>query len=475
MKKQHLASLVAFFLFSSSIPVLANKKQPEPAKPATGFPGAYTKLVDGAGRFDNAAYFNLMASDGINKVDAKALYGRLQAAVAANERYKALYFSRILTALKPDVAAAWTNRAQLASALGLTEEAAACEQNAKNPSARVNVPVTGILPGSSLKIKPTTLSDWAAATALLSDGMADKEGKQSLVAFKDLVSGIHNATKEEIEERTRDYEESNMNPPGPWATPEPVQLRHVLANAFDLRSAEPMHNKSISGGGMFAAMLMAGLSGMQQNTNPGLAQQSMDVAQQMAGRASQVPSHYKGGSYTRVVFDDGKEVATPDHPETSGQDETVGEPLPFLWASGGSTDPYFSGVWKTTAGTKVKKITLSNLDDMDNSHAKRYNPPAQLLFPKLMSLCSVQGPDSKSCSSPVSLMEVLLTHDDVDALVPSLSANLMDLDSYRKTYDSATLVLEPGNGQGDHVWGMDNDGAIFQLVLSPTSWLSGAR
>jgi hypothetical protein len=476
MKKLGALSLVSFLLFTSCLTAVAKKKEKEQeVKPATGFAIPYTKVVKGADRFENAPYFTLMASDGIRKVDAKALYERLQVAVAADERYKALYLARILTDLKPETATVWSNRAQLASALGLAVEAAACEQNAKNPSQRVPVSVADILPGTALKTKPTTLSDWAAAAALLSDGIAEKEGKQALVAFKDLLSGVHEATQEEINERNEEFKESGLNPPGPWATPEPVQLRQVLANSFDLRGAEPMHNVSVSKGGMFGAMLMAGLSGMQQNMNPMMAQQTMDVAQQMAGRASQVPSHYKGGSYTRVVFDEGKEVAALDHPQTAGEDEAVGEPLPFLWASAGSTEPYFSGDWKTTHGTKVRKITASNLDDVKDSHAKRYNPPAELRFPKLMSLCTVTSPTEKSCSNPLSLMELLLTRDDVATLAPDLAASLVDVARFRGAYDSATLILNSGNGGGQLMWGVDNDGAMFQLSTDPTSWLTGAR
>ena len=66
-----------------------------------------------------------------------------------------------------------------------------------------------------MKTKPATLSDWAAATALLSDGIAEKEGKNALVAFKDLVSGIHEATPEEVAERNRSAQEDGLNPPGP--------------------------------------------------------------------------------------------------------------------------------------------------------------------------------------------------------------------------------------------------------------------
>ena len=469
--------LVSVLMVASCLTAFAkkNEKQEVKQQQATGFGTAYTRVVKGAERFEDANYFKLMASDGIRTVDPKALYVRLQAAVAANERYKALYLARIFTDLKPDAPAAWNNRARLASALGLTEEAAACEQNATDPSQRVNVPLADILPGTGLGTKPTTLSDWAAATALLSDGIAEKEGKQGLVAYKDLVSGIHEATKEEIAERDQNNREAGLNPSGPWADSEPVQLRHVLANSFDLHSADPMHEKSVNKGSMFGAMLMAGLSGMQANINPTVSQQAMNMAEQMAGRASQVPSNYQGGSYIRVIFHDGKEVTTPDHPQTSGQVETVGNPLPFLWASGGSTEPYFTGNWKSNDRAKVKKITASNLDDVKNSHAKLYHPPAGMKFPKLMGLCASSDSEKTNCSNPLSLMELLLTKDDLAALAPELSASLLDLDQFRQHYDSGTLILQPGNGGRNRMWGGDDEGAMYELNLSSTAWLISAR
>ena len=284
------------------------------------------------------------------------------------------------------------------------------------------------------------------------------------------MSGIHEATKEEIAERDQNNREAGLNPSGPWADSEPVQLRHVLANSFDLHSADPMHEKSVNKGSMFGAMLMAGFSGMQANINPAVSQQAMNMAEQMAGRASQVPSNYQGGSYIRVIFHDGKEVTTPDHPQTSGQVETVGNPLPFLWASsGGSTEPYFTGNWKSNDRAKVKKITASNLDDVKNSHAKLYHPPAGMKFPKLMGLCASSDSKKTNCSNPLSLMELMLTKDDLAALAPELSASLLDLDQFRQQYDSGNLILEPGHGGGSRRWGGADEGAMYELNLSSTS------
>lgn len=327
----------------------------------TAFPEAFVRKVDGAQRFQNPAYFSLMAGSGIQSQDVKVLYARLQAAVAANERYKALYLARVFTSIKPDVAAAWSNRAALASALGLSDEASVCQANAKDVQHLATVPPS-VLPGAGLTVKPASLADWASAMALLSDDTAAKERHASLVAVKDSVSGIHQATDEEIQERTRSYKEDGLTPPGPWARPEAIRLQHILPNAFSLGTEEPMHYKSMSAGGMFGAMLMAGMAGMQQNYNPQLAQQAQEMSQEMAGRAGEVPSHYKGGSYTKITYVGGKAVSSLDHPQPSGEFETVGLPVPLLWASGGTREPIYAGSWKGTEKARGRHYTAEELE-----------------------------------------------------------------------------------------------------------------
>jgi hypothetical protein len=108
MKKS--MSLVSILMVACCVTAFAKEKERQAVSqpPANGFAPAYTKVVKGAERFENANYFTLMAADGIHNVDPKVLYERLQAAVAANERYKALYMARIFTDVRPDDAAAWS-------------------------------------------------------------------------------------------------------------------------------------------------------------------------------------------------------------------------------------------------------------------------------------------------------------------------------------------------------------------------------
>jgi hypothetical protein len=434
--------------------------------PDSSFPTTLLQTVEGAQRFQNPDYFGLLASGGIKSVDSKALFARSQAAVRANESYKALYFARLFTEAHPEIAAGWNNRAALAKAIGLTEEAAGSDANAKNVAHPVKVPL-GILPGNGLKTKPTSLADWAAAMALLSDGLAEKEGKGALVAIKDSVSGIHQATAEEIAEQNQDAKDAGVSPSGAWATPEPIKVEHVLGNVFSLRSADPMHFKSTNTGGMFAAMLMGGLAGMQQN--PVARDQISDEAAEMAGRASQVPSHYAGGSYTIATYPDGKEAATVQHPQPSGEDETVGLPVPLLWASGGSTTAFYSGRW-IAANQKpyVKRITASDVGK--DVRARRTNVPNDLRFPKFMTLCT----GTANCSNPLTLMELLLTHEDIEAFAPALAASFDESANLRNAYKSDKLVVRTAYA-GGRMAAIDKDGTLYLLSPEPTNWLVPSR
>jgi hypothetical protein len=227
---------------------------------------------------------------------------------------------------------------------------------------------------------------------------------------------------------------------------------------------------------MFGAMLMAGMAGVTQVNNPALAQQGLDMAQHMAGRASEVTSHYVGGMYTRVSYAGGKEVDTPDHPQSAGLNESVSNPVPFLWASGGSMEPIINAAWRSNQKIKVKKITTSNLEDLKSSNRTGYNPPEQLQFPKLMGLCLASHQNSSQfCTDPMTLMELLLTPEDVTALAPNLSTSVQDIDMYRKTYGSHYLILTPGNGGGTQIWGADPEGAVYPLSPNSTAWVARAR
>ncbi|GAC1437629.1 MAG: hypothetical protein NVS1B11_01750 [Terriglobales bacterium] len=209
--------------------------------------------------------------------------------------------------MKPDSAAAWQNEFALASALGLQHEAELCKKNASDPVHATSV-AAELLPGT-LRYKPVSLEDFAAAVSLMSDSTSAKEGRNALIAFRDDVSGIRQATQEEIDQANRADQEVGLPPSGPWATAEPPKPLDALAAAFSLRSATPMRYSSGSRSGMASAMLLGALSGMQANSNPSAAEQTREVAQREAERSTQVPSHNKGGSFELAKY------------TTSGSDE----------------------------------------------------------------------------------------------------------------------------------------------------------
>ena len=137
-------------------------------------------------------------------------------------------------------------------------------------------------------------------------------------------------------------------------------------------------------------------------------------------------------------------------------------------------EPMINAVWKTNQKLKVKKITTASADD--EKSAKDFNPPDQLQFPKLMGLCVGNDPQSKQfCTDPMTLMELLLTPEDVAALAPGLTAGVQDVDMYRKTYGSLYLTLRSGNGGSSRMWGADGEGAIYRLNPSPTAWVVAAQ
>jgi hypothetical protein len=372
-------------------------------------------------RFRNPEYFSLFLLDGIRTADPKSVYNRQKAAVEANETYKAMFFARIFTDLKPELSAAWSNRGALAATLGLKDEAAACQANAEHPTQRMAVPKS-ILPHYGVSVRPSSLSDWAAALQLMSDGLQAREGDHTLLAVRDDVSGINVASPAEVEAANKTSAEVELPRVGPWATAKPVGLEHVLPNAFSLRSAEPMSHKTVNKGGMFAAMLMGGLAGLSKD--PAASAQVSQAAGELAGRATQVSSEYQGGAYTFATYDDGKESVANLAPKPTGETQTVGSPFPILWAAGqtGSAsylaqlaqkDKSWVQVWAPAGPKEVK--------------AKAMKLPDKLYMPKLMTLCT----GYETCTPPLSLNELLFTKEDVAALAPSLIGEVMRLDEAR--------------------------------------------
>ena len=466
-------NLLRLALLAAAIPLgvvrcLAAEK--DRANAVAGFPETVISTLNGGQRFRDPAYFRLMAGDGLRSVDPQVLYARLQVAVHANERYKALYFATIFTELQPSLPTGWSNRATLAASFGLTTEAELCRKNAAYPAHPQTVNST-MLPGAALKYEPVSLADWAAALALVSDSVAEREGSEALIAFPDDVSGIHEATQQEIEESNAALQSSGLPPTGPWADAQPVRLQDILANAFSLRSGQPMSYRFQSRSSAFGAGLIAALSSVVAQSNPTLAEAGLETAQDENSQGSQMPSHYSGGSYLTTAYKDDAQILDTKKPHSSGEDHAVGAPIPLLPASGGSFNPIYAGRWVAGEKPLIKRITASDLKSGKPVEWRERRPPDTLFFPKLITLCAA------TCAQPATLTELLLTDDDVLALSPSLYAAYVrgcmgvgKVDFLRSDFRSGQIRVGGSFGERQFI-AFDDHGDAYILRWGPAEWL----
>jgi hypothetical protein len=401
-------------------------------------------------RFGDLAYFRTLASDGVLSSDPKALFGRITAATQNGEGYKALYFARLFTERQPDNRVGWTNRARLAANLGFDAEAAAAKAIAESGIPR---PLAGaILPGL-LKVRPSTLPDWAAAVALMADDTTAREGRAVVLAVRDDLSGVTVATAEQIEREAR----------GPWATANPVQIEDVLTNAFVLSQAHPMDRKSMRGG-MFALGALS-MAGAAYSSSIG----ATDAATSLAGvygsamaNVHQVPSDFKGGEFMSRTFETGTARDTKVTPKTSGKHEAVSTPLPLLWASGPSLAPTINAAWRNGDSDKSEAIKIDS--KTKKQEWKKYQIPA-LTYPKLQQICG-QG---DSCSPKLTLIEVILSADDLRALAPGTESLLPNLSAWDSRYASRQPLSVVA--AGDRFTGYDGRGVVYVTRHQPTEWL----
>jgi hypothetical protein len=452
--------LFVALLLSASVESVVNAQ----VTSSSNLPDNVIAQLPSGGRFKDPVYFNLMLGGSLKTTSSKVIFERMTAAANLKENYKALYLARIFTELEPKLAAGWANRAALATALNLKDEANACVQKANDPSANIQVPID-TLPGH-MSTQPTSLADWAAAMALLADGTAAKSGQNSMIAVRDDISGIQVPSSEEVKENDEELVELGLPPDGPWSAPAPIRLNQVAPNSFLLVKPEAMHYKTVKKASMFGAMLMAGLSGMTAVSNPVASAAGSEVAGEMASDATNVANHYTGGSYTKVVFvgDPTQTTATVDHPIPAGKSHAVGNPVPILWASGHSDQPTYLGHW--SAGTKPLVIEHHVGKKEDPKHrAKTQNVP-DLEYPRLGILCS------KTCSIPVSTLELMLTRDDLVTISPSTIGSLPpDLDLYRTAYTQNALTLLPSNLRERWYLGFDSKANAYEINSTPAGWL----
>lgn len=451
--KNRRTTLIPFVLTALIVATTAYADDKKPAaepKPQT-FPQAYFKTSKDLQRFSDPAYFRALAADGIRTADPKALFQRISAATQAGEVYKALYLSRVFTELQPENQTGWANRARLAASLGFEIEASGARANAESGSARV---LQGAALPGAFKVRPTSLSDWAAALALASDDVMVREGRAVVVAVRDDLSGVSVPTNEEIQREAR----------GPWATAKPVQLEDVLPNLFAMPQATPMDRKSMKGG-LFALGALA-LAGSTYATTIGAgdaAAQFSEMYGNAMAHAFEVPSEFKGGSFTTVTYANGTPRSTTVTPKTAGKREAIGTPVPMLWASGGSLSPTIAAAWRNGDSAKSEAIKMDA--KTTKQEWKKYELKG-LLYPRMHQLCTAPN----QCSPQLTLMELLLSADDLQALAPGTESHLPQLSAWFSRYASRQPISVAA--AGDRFVGFDAAGVVYITRHRPTEWLA---
>ena len=450
MKKNRFTLIPVVMVAAMFAGAHAEEPKPDANAPLSTFPGTFLKTSPDLARFAEPAYFKTLAADGLRSSDPKALFQRIVAATQAGQAYKALYLSRLFTELQPDNRVGWTNRAKVAASLGFDAEAAAAQANAETGTTR---PLSGAALPGIVKARPSTLADWAAALALISDDTTAREGRPVVIAVRDDLSGVSVASAQEIERQGR----------GPWANAKPVQIEDVLTNLFAMPQATPMDGKSVKGG-MFALGALA-LAGSAYTSSVGAA----DSAATLAGlygaamaSAYEVPSDFKGGEFISTTYANGAPRATKMSPKTAGKREAIGTPLPLLWASGPSLSPFLAATWRNGDTNKSEAIGWT---PTRRSRSGRNTTCRRLVYPRLHQLCA--GADV--CSPKLTVLELILSAEDLRALAPGTDSRLPNVEPWAAKYTSreAISVVAAGN----RFAGFDPSGVTYITRHRPTEWL----
>jgi len=448
MKKNLLAFLVVAVVSTHGVRA-EEKKVASTAVPAT-YPVTLLKAAPELGRFADPAYFKMLAADGLRSSDPKALYERIVAATRAREGYKALYLSRIFTELEPANQIGWTNRAQLASALGFEAEAAAARAHA---STGAPAPLAGgALPGA-FRVRPTTLADWAAAVALMADDTFAREGRPMVLSVRDDLSGVQVPPTEEVQRQAR----------GPWVTAKPIQVHDVLPNVFAMPNATPMDKKSMKGG-LFAlgAMAMAGSAYSQFAGVADSAATLSELSGNAMAKAFEVASDFKDGSFTSVTYVNGTPRSTTVKPKTAGKHEAIGTPVAMLWASGPSLAPAVQAFWSNGDSSKTEAIRIDGKTSKQEWKKYEVKP---LMYPRMQQLCDGQN----RCTSRLTILEVMLSADDLRVLAPATISRVPNISSWTSQYAAGDHLSVAA--AGERFTGFDASGVTYVTRQRPTEWL----
>ena len=426
--------------------------------PPPPLPACYLGNVNKADRFADADYSTWMLGNGLRQAPPEKLFERMKAAADSKEQYKALYFSRLITDAAPNLSGAWTNRAAFADALGLGGEANLSRANSDSGNSRVIVH-GGMLPGTTLSHRPTTLSDWAAAMSLLADDTAAREGS-AVVAVRDDVTGVEEVQGE-----------------NPQVNGRPISLDDLLANAFVLKNADPMKEHNTRGGMLALGIAMAALGGVSAGLGDAASAAAASTAATNAiSDSSQVMSHWKDGSYTARTYSAGQPTEHAFTPKASGSRTALGLPQPVLWASAGSLEQAASLRLVKPGGSNAKVFSARFVEQPPQRGREMTLP--DLSYPRLASICLQDG---SSCTIPVSLGELLLQGDDLTALAPNagvasaLTKGAFDLSDWNQAYEKqpGALVLKSETFRTS-ILGFDHAGACYTASADPGHWFVAA-
>lgn len=459
----------------------ANAKDSDSAVTEQPWPACLVaQLPDGANRFSDASYRALMLGDTIASATPEGLFRVSAAAADRREGYKALYFARLLTQVAPTNSQAWKNRETLANKLGLADEAAASAKKSDQGTSAPD-PVASVLPGRPFGIRPASIADYAALMNMMADDTAASIGRPVLLAVSDHVSGLLIPTEAEIEQRGH-----------PFAQSQPLKLADIPNNAVILGDASPMSKKIAFGaiaGGLLAAAaagytLDQGLDNALDTTVLVLA--LSDVAGESFHKAANTPSKFSGGSFhIRRIGKDGKWVDEKRKPQTTGELDVVGLPMPILWASGGSRADTVTVELSYKAVLKKDPIApqMMSAGGTNSLPVTKKLKGIQAYAPRIETLCV-----SNACWSGAA-NEFMLSEEELSVLFgesPEVSEwievlRTVDRRSLEAAYDSSpdSTSLTQARQPTDftpirrQLIAYDRKGNCYALRIAPDQWVVG--
>jgi hypothetical protein len=224
-----------------------------------------------------------------------------------------------------------------------------------------------------------------------------------------------------------------------------------------------MDRKSMKGG-LFALGALA-MAGSAYSQIAGVAESAAALSElsgNVMARAFEVPSDFKDGSFVSVTYVNGAPRATTLKPKTAGKHEAIGTPVPMLWASGHSLSCHVRAIWSNGDDARTEAIRIDSKTTKQEWKKYKLTP---LLYPRLQQLCDQRN----RCTPQLTLLEVMLSADDLRTVAPASAGNIPDLSAWRAHY-AAGSPLSVG-AAGDRFTGFDEAGVTYVTRHRPTEWL----